>query len=134
MSEIYKNQAPELMSFLNDLESKTNNNPVDFGKGLIRSSGGLYGFNKIGFNATLDYIRKSNVVDDVVPHNKYRERNVLSHEDCFTSYAFWKSTGYPVIWNSNIAIKSFYSNEPPEPMASRLSSGSITSPLPVITN
>lgn len=113
-----------LINFLDDLHSKTQNSPVDFGKGLCNndyfcySEGGLYGMNKEGFEKVIRYVSENiDIYNDFVPLRKNATKNVLIHEDCFTSYAFWKSTGYPMVWNNRIAMKSFFSDRSPDPIS-----------------
>ena len=114
----------QLLFFIDRLNSQTHPYPVDFGNSICNNGvycyteGGLYGMNKVGFESAMRYIADHpDVLSEFVPPNVDPNRNTLDHEDSFTSYAFWKSTGFPVIWNRDISVGNFESEKPINPIS-----------------
>jgi len=102
--------ADHLLNFLSNTHKATHPRPVDFGRpnchciDLCYSLGGLYGMNKKGLHLALHYIHKNpDIYNHTVNPKHDKSINAVIHEDFFTSYAFYKATGYPLIESSDIS-------------------------------
>jgi len=100
-----------LASFLEEVHQATYPQPANFGKVNCNNDvicypmGGLYGISIAGLDHWVQYLQEHpSVYDDFVPSKVVQDRNLVLHEDFFTSYVFFKSTGYPTITDSRIGL------------------------------
>lgn len=103
-------RSERLLQAMNKVYAIAGDKPVDFGYALCQtescySEGGLYGMSKEGLRLSLECIQTHpNLFTDFIPSIVDGSKNLLGHEDYFTSYVFWKATQYPVMHLSDISV------------------------------
>lgn len=105
--------AERYIEHLSEINQITSPLPVDIGSCLCNtpvcySIGGLYGYSRKGLELILDYILKHlEIFNEVMGPNCINNcsENSMEHEDFFTSYVFWKATGYPVTCSNEISVR-----------------------------
>jgi len=98
-------------NFLSKVHQSTYPQPADFGnvncnnKVLCYTMGGLYGMSRTGLKLWVEYIKQNeSIYNDFVPSKVIPDRNLVLHEDFFTSYVFYKATKYPSITDPRIGL------------------------------
>lgn len=97
--------------FLTDVHKATYPQPADFGNVNCNNDvtcytmGGLYGMSRAGLKPWVKYIKKNqSIYNDFVASKVIPDRNLVLHEDFFTSYVFYKATNYPSITDLRIGL------------------------------
>jgi len=111
--------AKRFEDFLKDVHKATYSQPADFGnvncnnEVVCYTMGGLYGISRAGLQPWVKYIKENpSIYDDFIASRVVPDRNLVLHEDFFTSYVFHKATGYPTITDLRIGLMNMDPIEP----------------------
>lgn len=117
--------AQRFEDWLKLVHKATYSQPADFGnvncnnEVVCYTMGGLYGISQAGLQPWVRYLKENpSIYDDWVASRVVPDRNLVLHEDFFTSYVFLKATGYPAITDPCIGLMNMNpitpkSNQPP---------------------